>query len=90
MLITNQHKVVLLKNFLQNTVSDYTSLHLLKEATLRLEKSLHCKKCDTFNNIEVYEWVKEHTFIEPFPQNDLGDYLLIFNSTGTIYSCHKI
>ena len=90
MSIASQDKVILLKNFTRNTVLNYTKLHLLKEDIIRLEKVLCCVKCDTFNNIEVYEWVKKHTFIEPFPQNDLGDYLLIFNNSGTMYSCHKI
>lgn len=90
MLIRNQDKVVLLKNFTRNSVSNYTKLHLLKEDTIRLEKELCCIKCDTFNNIEVYEWVKEHSFIEPFPQNDLGNYLLIFNHNDTMCSYHKI
>ena len=90
MLTTNQSKVVLLKKFTQKTVLDYTELHLLRENTLQFETMGSCKKCDTFNNIEVYEWVKEYTFIESFPQDDLGDYLLIFNAYGNIHSCHKI
>lgn len=77
-------KAVLLINSTFHTISRYNTIFKLQENLLRLVSDNCCKKCDTFNGLEVYEWVKEHTLIQDTPIDFVGNFIVSYNEIELI------
>ena len=76
-------RTILLINFTLKPLLRYNTITILQENLLRLERQGYCKKCESFNDIEVYEWVGERHFVEESPLDCIGNFILVFNEKGS-------
>lgn len=87
-MIKMNNKAILLTNFSMSYASKCKDVLSTNNDLIRLEQENCCKKCDSINEIKVYEWIKENTYTSPDDFN--GNFILIFNPFGILISVNHI